>query len=182
MKCDQCDNEATVHDLSIKNGVKIERHLCEVCAAQHGLATQPSHQIGEVLKVVVGMPGIVPMTRTTSCPKCSMSFAEFKQHGLLGCAYCYEAFAAQLGPLLERAHDGAVRHTGKVPVRAAAKAGAAPAASRQMAEELERRSLALSMLRRQLDTAVSAEQYELAAKLRDDIRRMQEQAPPPVGP
>jgi protein arginine kinase activator len=158
MKCDQCDNEATVHDLSICNGVKIERHLCEGCAAQHGLTQKAGSPISEILKAVVGVPmaGAGVAARVTACPQCATTFAEFKQHGLLGCPTCYEVFAAQLGPLLERAHDGAVRHMGKMPKRGTGRGGAVPT------------------LRRELDAAVQSEQYELAAKLRDEIRRLQE--------
>ena len=34
MKCDNCNKQATVHLTEIKNGKKIEKHLCEQCAAQ----------------------------------------------------------------------------------------------------------------------------------------------------
>ena len=35
MKCDNCNNPATVHLTEIKHGKKIEKHLCEQCAAQN---------------------------------------------------------------------------------------------------------------------------------------------------
>ncbi len=186
MKCDLCDNEATVHDLSICNGVKIERHLCEGCAAQHGLTPQAGSPISEILKAVVGVPmasaGVA--ARATACPQCATTFAEFKQHGLLGCPTCYEVFAAQLGPLLERAHDGAVRHVGKMPKRGTGRGGAVPTPPQvqQFVAELERRSQRLATLRRELDAAVQSEQYELAAKIRDEIRRLQEANQSPKQP
>ena len=37
MKCDQCGQEATVHELRVVNGKKVERHLCEACARKHNL-------------------------------------------------------------------------------------------------------------------------------------------------
>ena len=35
MKCDNCNKTATVHLTEIKHGKKIEKHLCEQCAAQN---------------------------------------------------------------------------------------------------------------------------------------------------
>jgi len=40
MKCDQCEQEATVHELRVVGGKKVERHLCERCARKQGIATQ----------------------------------------------------------------------------------------------------------------------------------------------
>ena len=180
MKCDLCDNEATVHDLSIRNGVKIERHLCEGCASQQGLAAPGASPLAEMLKAALvvptaAAPGSVP-AKATVCPECRMTFAEFKQHGLLGCSNCYKVFEPQLGPLIERAHDGGIRHVGKVPRRATAEASGAsvPTPVQQHVLDLERRGQRLASLRRELENAVQAEQYELAARLRDEMRRLQE--------
>jgi hypothetical protein len=35
MKCDKCNKTATVHLTEIKSGKKIEKHLCEQCAAEN---------------------------------------------------------------------------------------------------------------------------------------------------
>ena len=35
MKCENCNKQATVHLTEIKNGKKVEKHLCEQCAAQN---------------------------------------------------------------------------------------------------------------------------------------------------
>ena len=52
----------------------------------------------------------------------------------------------------------------------------------QFVAELERRSQRLATLRRELDAAVQSEQYELAAKIRDEIRRLQEANQSPKQP
>ena len=36
-KCDKCDNPATIHLTEILGGKKIEKHLCEDCAAEDGI-------------------------------------------------------------------------------------------------------------------------------------------------
>lgn len=172
MKCQHCENEATVHEVTVRNGVRVERHLCESCAAQQGIPVQGQASINELISKYLMAQGPMaagpvpkPAARPTVCPTCAMSYAEFKQSGLLGCPDCYVAFEAQLGPLIERAHGGAGQHVGKSPRREAR----APEAEREAMEERARR---LRLIRKQLDDAVHAEQYERAAKLRDELRRL----------
>src|SRR5699024_7638257 len=94
-----------------------------------------------------------------TCKQCGMTFSQFRQHSLLGCPACYKAFESELSPLIERAHEGGTHHVGKVPHRAGAG---------------EQRQMRLSRMRKRLDEAVAAEDYELAARLRDDIRGLEE--------
>ena len=50
MKCDNCNKNATVHLTEIKGGKKIEKHLCEQCAAQNeGLPVKSHMPINELL-------------------------------------------------------------------------------------------------------------------------------------
>ena len=50
MKCDNCNKTATVHLTEIKGGKKIEKHLCEQCAAQNeGLPVKSHMPINELL-------------------------------------------------------------------------------------------------------------------------------------
>ncbi|MCC6661554.1 MAG: UvrB/UvrC motif-containing protein [Phycisphaerales bacterium] len=177
MKCDQCEQEATVHEVTIKSGKKVEKHLCEACAKKQGIAVQAGMPIQELLnKYVLAQAGTTP-AKAAACPSCSLAYTEFRQHGLLGCPDCYKAFEGLLGPLLERAHEGATHHVGKSP-RRAGRGGEAGAES--ITGGPKERAERLSILQKQLDQAVRAEQYEKAAKLRDEIRREAESAPPPA--
>jgi protein arginine kinase activator len=49
------------------------------------------------------------------CPKCSHALSEFYKTGMLGCPYCYKAFATELVAVLNKV-QGATVHTGKSPV------------------------------------------------------------------
>ena len=51
MKCENCNNPATVHLTEIKSGKKIEKHLCESCAQQlEGIGSAKGHMpINELL-------------------------------------------------------------------------------------------------------------------------------------
>jgi protein arginine kinase activator len=180
MKCDRCDNDATVHEVTVRNGVKVEKHLCEACAAGEGIA---GASLGELLTKfmtqdaeVGAKPKHVHKARVSACPGCGFTFDQFRQAGVLGCPACYKAFETLLTPLIERAHEGATQHAGKVPKRIAARAAGredeaateAALARAQLRERQER----LKVLQRQLDEAVRGEQYELAARLRDQIRKV----------
>ena len=92
-----------------------------------------------------------------TCPKCGITFHEFRQQGRLGCAHDYDFFQRELEPLLSNIH-GEKLHTGKRPRTAGAEA--------LVRAELNR-------LKEQMREAVDKEQYELASRLRDQIRKME---------
>lgn len=159
-----------MHEVTVRNGVQVERHLCEAHAAEHGIAVNPTQPIGEILKQVLGAPGAVAAAKLRACPACKTTFSEFKQHGLLGCAECYKMYEGPLGPLLERAHDGGTAHVGKVPRRMTK----TPRADemRQTLVDLEARAERLRRIREELEKAVKTEQYEHAARLRDELKKL----------
>lgn len=163
-KCDLCDNEAVVHEITIAGGKKVEKHLCEEHALEEGFEVQQGG-LGGIFKsklVLGGGPQPSGSARKPSgCPDCGTTFDEFRKTGLLGCPSCYERFESELSPLLQRAHDGATHHVGKIPNRAGSSID---------------RQQRLAALRRQLSEAIEAEQYERAATLRDEITTTEEAA------
>ncbi len=164
-KCDRCDNEATVHETTIKDAQQVERHLCENCAREEGIVIQSHAPINELITkfVLSKVGGGTPEKRAGACPECGMTFADFRQQGLLGCPACYDAFDTQLAPLIERAHEGGSHHSGKTPRRAGTGAG--------------ERQQRLMSLRKQLSDAIAAEEYEKAANLRDQLASIDRPAP-----
>jgi protein arginine kinase activator len=163
MKCETCNKQATVHLTEIKNGKKIEKHLCEACAAHsEGLTTNKSHMpINELLTKFVESHslGTAKPVESQACPQCGITWAEFRQSGLLGCEHDYATFEKEMTPLLQRAHDDAAHHVGKVPTRR----GGSGVPMKRTADA--------SKLRKELTRAVETEDYEKAAKLRDQIRQ-----------
>jgi protein arginine kinase activator len=162
MKCETCNKQATVHLTEIKNGKKIEKHLCEQCAAQSEGLTPKSHMpINELLtNFVMNHTGLATKPQESlACPHCGITWAEFRQSGLLGCEHDYATFEKEMTPLLQRAHDGAAHHVGKVPTRR----GGSGVPMKRTADA--------SKLRKELARAVETEDYERAAKLRDQIRQ-----------
>jgi len=92
------------------------------------------------------------------CEQCGLSWTDFKQGGLLGCEHDYQLFEKDLTPLLQRAHENATHHIGKVPAR---RGGTGVPA---------KRGVDVTRLRKDLARAVESEDYEKAAKLRDQIK------------
>ncbi len=180
MKCDLCDAEATVHETQIINGQVRVRRLCEQHAAEQGLtgvASQPTSNTGAT--VVLSMNKKATGLR---CQSCGLSYAAFRQNGLLGCSACYEAFEDKLTPLIERAHQGGTHHIGKTPARmlAAAQGGDVQAIERVLGDARERAER-VALLRQQLEDALTNEQYERAATLRDELRRSEAEEQGPEG-
>jgi protein arginine kinase activator len=159
MICQNCSKRtATVHVTDItEEGVKIEHHLCESCASEQGMVQKAAVPVTELLANFVQAAHGVRELADLTCPECGTTFVEFRNNGLLGCPHDYDAFSKPLAQLLERAHGGGSRHVGKVPHHAG---------------ERIRKQHEVARLRRDLDKAVKEENYELAAKLRDQIEAM----------
>jgi protein arginine kinase activator len=96
--------------------------------------------------------------KKTSCERCGFTLEQFRKEAVLGCPHDYEVFEKSLLPLIAKAHDGKTTHCGKVPSRT-------PKDAKKQAELLN--------LRQRLETAVQAEDYESAAKLRDKINQLE---------
>ena len=157
-KCDKCDRPATYHSVEIVNGKKIEKHLCEYHAAEEGLTFKVANKpINELLTNFVKTHSQDQSPNDMTCDHCGLTYSEFQERSLLGCPSCYQAFSRPLDTLLSRTHEGASEHHGKIP----SKTGTA-----------EQNQQQLLRLRKRLDEAVEAEDYELAAHLRDEISKL----------
>lgn len=186
-----------MHDSSIRQGKIVERHLCEACARRAGIATSSPEIDPDLLSELLAAqaagetaPGkardAAEGPRAVSrCPRCELAFAAFRQGGLLGCPSCYTAFESQLAPMLQRYHEGSAQHVGKVPRRAGtgmlppgappppalppSASPPRPAAPASSVSDLAKR---VAVLRGQLAAAIQNEQYERAAQVRDELRRL----------
>ena len=160
-KCSRCSKPATLHITEVReNSVEEELHLCESCAHQYIKTEEGSD--GDEEGFAVKLPevtgeGELEELDQLVCPNCGITFREFRSHGRLGCPQEYIAFSRELMPLLEQIH-GETQHAGKIPKRA-------PDASQ--------RQYRLIKMRNQLRSAVDDEQYEEAARLRDEIQTLE---------
>ncbi len=164
-KCLQCSKPAVLHITEIRQNQAQIIHLCESCAQTYlgGGGGEPEQSMVPEDELAAKISQLadgddLEETDHLSCPNCGISFNEFRARGRLSCPQCYEAFGDELLSLLENIH-GETHHTGKCPQRGA----------RSSQKHYE-----LIKLRNELRTAVEEEDYESAARLRDDIQALEE--------
>jgi protein arginine kinase activator len=131
--------------------------MCEDCAQKYLYETQAKEIVGKGEGVGAQEEEIAALNSRT-CPHCGLKFQEFRNSGRLGCPFDYDIFHNELTPLLENIH-GDVEHKGKMPRRQ-------PRSGPVRTE--------LAQMRKQLQQAVNREDYEEAAKLRDQIKHMEQ--------
>ncbi len=167
MLCQNChQKEATVHLTQVVDGKTEKFHLCEECAAQKGIDihAEPMDLGGMMEKLKDQLAHLkeewvepkAPAAGASVCPACGMTRTEILKKGRLGCDRCYEVFASEMLPVVVSLQHSD-QHLGKVPKRSS---------------DRMRNSVELARLRRELEKAVAGENYELAAKLRDQIRAL----------
>lgn len=185
MLCQICKkNPATIHIQEVVNGKKQTLHLCLTCAGKRSfdpaalegmdladLMNSLEKSISEMGLIPFQMQGVreeeeekIPDLR---CRECGWTLAQFRKTGHLGCPGCYTAFEEELIDKLLSLHRTAV-HSGKLPeISAAAEqidlGGVTGSAGRGSAGDR------LEMLERDLRQSILREEYELAARIRDQI-------------
>ena len=164
MQCQICNkNDATIHLTEITDGIRTEMHICENCAAQQDITVKSHIPINELLSNLLAVQPsddelTGPSEHKLACPNCGFTLAKLGKEGVLGCPHDYEVFEKSLRPLIEKAHDGRTAHSGKIPATT---------------PQDTKKQMELFNLRRQLETAVQCEDYELAAELRDKIKQFE---------
>ncbi|MGI6486557.1 MAG: UvrB/UvrC motif-containing protein [Tepidanaerobacteraceae bacterium] len=172
MLCEECKKRpATVHITKISNGDKTQMHLCEECAKQKhmnfssgfnpfGFSEDHDFSIAKLLSGFFEDAGLGygNTLQDMKCEGCGLTFPRFSQAGKFGCSECYSAFRGQLDPMLRKIH-GKTHHVGKVP--------------RRTGGDIRKKN-EIIRLKRELQEAINAEEYERAAVLRDRIKELEQ--------
>lgn len=171
MLCEKCKlNEATFHFRENINGAVKEIHLCPKCAAELGYDSvlndmsdfNPFGAMNMGVQNLLGslfsqeLPGDT-VHDTKKCSFCGTTFEQFAQSAMAGCANCYHEFFNDMLPYIQRIH-GRTRHVGKIPATAGKEL------------KLQRE---LTSLKKKLNEAVAAQEYEKAAEFRDKIKEIE---------
>ena len=93
------------------------------------------------------------------CEKCGSTFNDIVNSGKIGCADCYRTFYDKLLPSLQRIH-GKTRHEGKTP--------------KAVKVETDSTESKISRLEKELKDAVERQDFEKAARIRDEIKAIKE--------
>ena len=168
MMCIRCNKPATVHIKEISNGSIVALDLCEHCAASAGYSPQEHPPLNEILNDFVAASSQLAPGNSPHCPDCGMTWREFKDTGLLGCEKDYDIFVQLLGRVIEKAQQGAKHHTGKARPRRGR-----PTKTTGQPDAVQPRRTELKHLQSELAKALKTESYEKAAKLRDQIKTLE---------
>lgn len=162
MLCMVCkQKEAKIHLTQMLEGKTKKVDLCDACAKEKGVDDPAGFSLADLLMGLGAASELaksIPDAEETKCPRCGLSQADFKKTGRLGCDQCYATFHDGLNSLLKNMHKG-TKHRGKVP-----KGGSPGAVSEDRRQSLQR----------ELTAAVAAENYEEAARLRDEIKALKQ--------
>ena len=162
MKCEIChQTEAETVIRETVDGEVCERFVCQACAHRGAEPSEDSSASALMVEILLGAAFSLAdgpdrntrAERENPCPACGMTRQEYRKRSRLGCAGCYDHFARELQPVLRDMHRGD-RHAGKVPDRA-------------------RHAIARQRLETALAEAVGHQQFEQAARLRDQIRALE---------
>ena len=165
MKCQNCgEADATVHFKELKNEEMRELHLCPACAEEKGFHLLVEQQKATLSSKLIWMaenlyPEGSAAVGQVQCSSCGLLYSEFSRQGRLGCSDCYESFDAPLRRLLRRVH-GSTKHAGKSPGQPPPE-GSAKQRLNRLQDDLQR--------------AIASEDYEGAARIRDQMRLLEKE-------
>lgn len=166
MLCDVCKKkEATVHLTEIINNQMTKLHLCEQCARAKSEQMEEHFGLADLLSGLADLvPTVAPKEKLADtgvkCPSCGFTFQNFRKMGRLGCPKCYETYKKQLSPLLRKIH-GSESHVGKIPKKK---------------EAIADRAALLKEFKIRLEKAIKLEEFEEAARLRDQIKMLEKRS------
>lgn len=155
MLCERCHtNPATAILTQTVDGHTVAEHLCAECAYLNGFTGLfNGFPFSHMLKNLARANG----TSGRRCKNCQTTLDEIVETGRIGCDECYRTFRQELAPTIQNIHGKAI-HMGKRP--------------RKLQKELPERTR-LETLKEEMRSAVASENFEAAAKLRDEIKRME---------
>lgn len=178
MKCQNCGKrEANVRYSENINGRKKEYILCEECAEKLGINSKMNFDIpmnfgnllGGFFEDYNSMPSLlnsITNVKELKCNKCGTTYNDFINTGKFGCENCYSIFSDKL--------DGVLRNIQGDNIYKGRK-------GKQIEKEIEfknnkeenKENSKIDKLKEDLEKAVKDERYEDAAKIRDEIKKLE---------
>ena len=169
MNCEKCKNRKATLFYADEEG---NRHaLCATCGALQGKistlrSAEEKVEVKEQYLPDITLTALLRDDTTATlfqdtgegsliCGGCKMAFKDVKASGRVGCPQCYLAFGELLFPDFT---PDSPAPSGRMPLR------------RKKAIE---RQKSVADLRRQISSAIAEENYELAAALRDKVKRLE---------
>lgn len=131
-------------------------HICQNCTKLKTQELKDNLTIPELLGGLINAQEAPKKEISLKCQFCGLTYADFKKKARLGCGKCYSVFKVQINPLLKKIH-GSLVYAGK----------SAPSIQKSPAQN------SIKELKERLSRAVKLEEYEEAARLRDEIKQLE---------
>lgn len=163
MKCQNCGKRDAVVDYTqVIDGNKLHLHLCEKCASEMKIGMDFVFDMDDVFSTFFYELPSMHVTNDLAevkCKHCNSTYDDFKNTGKLGCPNCYEAFEQELDNVLKRLHGSNryVKSDRKLEIK----------------EKADTKFDKVTKLKEELRICIENEEYEKAAKLRDQIKKME---------
>ena len=180
MLCDNCKKrQANIRYSENINGITKELNLCEECSKKLGIGdisfdlSMPidfSNFFGDFIENFT-TPEFMPLfneVKQLKCNNCGYTFNDVVNTGKLGCGECYSVFESQLDPIIKKI-QGSNMHVGRIGKVLDNKISDDTATSNEKKEQLSE----IDKLNLELKQAIKEERYEDAAKLRDEIKEIE---------
>lgn len=194
MLCSVCHkNEAVICYTEIINGMKKEQYLCPECAAKYtsfnsdNSGLTPGNLLAGLLTSVLGQTGVAAeedfKKTNLVCPECGMTYNEFLKYSKFGCPECVHTFGFLLDDYLKKI-QGSCEHCGKVysgretvsvPDLTAVTGEDTYEKTQDVLPAVKRSDTdcsEIAALKQKLGKAIKDEEYEEAARIRDQIRAL----------
>lgn len=181
MLCDNCGKrEANVRYSENINGRKKELHLCEECSKKLGIENidfnMPidfSSFFGGLLEDF-GTNDFMPLfneVKQLKCDNCGYTFEDIVNTGKLGCENCYSVFEDRLDPIIKKI-QGSNKHVGRTGKIIDSKISE-KINNKDSKTENNKDVSKVEKLQNDLKKAIKEEKYEEAAKIRDEIKKIE---------
>lgn len=161
MKCDICgERPAVIFVQQVTKESSMELHLCEKCAKERGFSTSESKvdiSLGNIFSGILENPESGG-GKENACPGCGFTLADIRKLRKVGCADCYSHFRGEIISIL-RSEGVDLSYTGHLPERL---------------ETFRPSGVDPENLRKELQSAIEKEDYELAAYYRDRLKTLGE--------
>jgi len=183
MLCDNCGkNEANVRYSENINGKTKELNLCEECSEKLGITKMDfsmpidfSSFFGEFMEDF-STPEFMPLfgeVKSLKCNNCGYTFDDIVNTGKLGCENCYDVFESKISPIIKKI-QGANTHVGRIGKVINNDIKQKNYDNRTEENKNEGEKSKLEELQRKLKDAIKEERYEDAAKIRDEIKKLED--------
>ena len=183
MICDNCGKRnANVRYSENINGRKKELNLCEECSKKLGIGqidfSMPidfSSFFGGFMDdfVTTEFMPMINEIKALKCNSCGYTFNDISNTGKLGCKDCYDVFEDRLDSIIKRI-QGANYHVGRIGKTIDRKIDDKTNKNKDAEVKKEEKSESkLEKLQEELKQAIKDERYEDAARIRDEIKKLE---------